>query len=163
MRIRGKVIRYGDDINTDVIFPGRYLAITEPEEMAKHAMEDLDKDFLKKVKERSIIVAGKNFGCGSSREQAVICLKYAGIRAIVARSFARIFFRNAINQGIPVVELEDTSGIEDGEEIEIDLDEGTVRNLTKGEDYRFKPLPDFIRKIIDSGGLLNYTKERINR
>jgi len=163
MRIRGKVIRYGDDVNTDVIFPGRYLAITEPEEMAKHAMEDLDKDFLKKVKERSIIVAGKNFGCGSSREQAVICLKYAGIRAIVARSFARIFFRNAINQGIPVVELEDTSGIEDGEEIEIDLDEGTVRNLTKGEDYRFKPLPDFIRKIIDSGGLLNYTKERINR
>ncbi|HEX17260.1 MAG TPA: 3-isopropylmalate dehydratase small subunit [Thermoplasmatales archaeon] len=161
--MRGKVIRYGDDINTDVIFPGRYLAITEPEEMAKHAMEDLDKDFLKKVKERSIIVAGKNFGCGSSREQAVICLKYAGIRAIVARSFARIFFRNAINQGIPVVELEDTSGIEDGEEIEIDLDEGTVRNLTKGEDYRFKPLPDFIRKIIDSGGLLNYTKERINR
>jgi len=163
MRIRGKVIRYGDDINTDVIFPGRYLAITEPEEMAKHAMEDLDKDFLKKVKERNIIVAGKNFGCGSSREQAVICLKYAGIRAIVARSFARIFFRNAINQGIPVVELEDTSGIEDGEEIEIDLDEGTVRNLTKGEDYRFKPLPEFIRKIIDSGGLLNYTKERINR
>ena len=163
MRIRGKVIRYGDDINTDVIFPGRYLAITEPEEMAKHAMEDLDKDFLKKVKERSIIVAGKNFGCGSSREQAVICLKYAGIRAIVARSFARIFFRNAINQGIPVVELEDTSRIEDGEEIEIDLDEGTVRNLTKGEDYRFKPLPDFIRKIIDSGGLLNYTKERTNR
>lgn len=163
MRIRGKVIRYGDDINTDVIFPGRYLAITEPEEMAKHAMEDLDKDFLKKVKERSIIVAGKNFGCGSSREQAVICLKYAGIKAIVARSFARIFFRNAINQGIPVVELEDTSRIEDGEEIEIDLDEGTVKNLTKGEDYRFKPLPDFIRKIIDSGGLLNYTKERINR
>ncbi|RLF54233.1 MAG: 3-isopropylmalate dehydratase [Thermoplasmata archaeon] len=163
MRIRGKVIRYGDDINTDVIFPGRYLAITEPEEMAKHAMEDLDKDFLKKVKERSIIVAGKNFGCGSSREQAVICLKYAGIRAIVARSFARIFFRNAINQGIPVVELEDTSRIEDGEEIEIDLDEGTVKNLTKGEDYRFKPPPDFIRKIIDSGGLLNYTKERTNR
>ena len=163
MRIRGKVIRYGDDINTDVIFPGRYLAITEPEEMAKHAIEDLDKDFSKKVKERNIIVAGKNFGCGSSREQAVICLKYAGIRAIVARSFARIFFRNAINQGIPVVELEDTSGIEDGEEIEIDLDEGTVRNLTKGEDYRFKPLPEFIRKIIDSGGLLNYTKERINR
>jgi len=164
MKIRGKVIKYGDDINTDVIFPGRYLAITEPEEMAKHAMEDLDKDFLEKVKERKIIVAGKNFGCGSSREQAAMCLKYAGVEAIIAKSFARIFFRNAINQGLPIIECKEASNdIEDGEEIEIDLDEGVIKNLSNKKEYAFKPLPDFIQEIINAGGLLNHIRKRLNR
>ncbi|RLF40771.1 MAG: 3-isopropylmalate dehydratase [Thermoplasmata archaeon] len=164
MKIRGKVIKYGDDINTDVIFPGRYLAITEPEEMAKHAMEDLDKDFLEKVKERKIIVAGKNFGCGSSREQAAMCLKYAGVEAIIAKSFARIFFRNAINQGLPIIECKEASNdIEDGEEIEIDLDKGVIKNLSNKKEYAFKPLPDFIQEIINAGGLLNHIRKRLNR
>lgn len=164
MKIRGKVIKYGDDINTDVIFPGRYLAITEPEEMAKHAMEDLDKNFLEKVKERKIIVAGKNFGCGSSREQAAMCLKYAGVEAIIAKSFARIFFRNAINQGLPIIECKEASSdIEDGEEIEIDLDKGVIKNLSNKKEYAFKPLPDFIQEIINAGGLLNHIRKRLNR
>ncbi len=164
MKIRGKVIKYGDDINTDVIFPGRYLAITEPEEMAKHAMEDLDKDFLEKVKERKIIVAGKNFGCGSSREQAAMCLKYAGVEAIIAKSFARIFFRNAINQGLPIIECKEASNdVEDGEEIEIDLDKGVIKNLSNKKEYAFKPLPDFIQEIINAGGLLNHIRKRLNR
>ncbi|MCD6411155.1 MAG: 3-isopropylmalate dehydratase small subunit [Thermoplasmata archaeon] len=164
MIIRGKVIKYGDDINTDVIFPGRYLAITEAEEMAKHAMEDLDPDFLKKVKERNILVAGKNFGCGSSREQAAICLKYAGVKAIVARSFARIFFRNAINQGIPIVESPKAiEFINDGDEIEIDLERGEIKNLSTGKTFSFKPLPAFIRDIINAGGLVESMKKRLSK
>jgi len=163
MKIRGRVIKYGDDINTDVIFPGRYLAITEPEEMAKHAMEDLDKDFLEKVKERKIIVAGKNFGCGSSREQAAMCLKYAGVEAIVAKSFARIFFRNAINQGLPIIESEEASeNIDDDDEIEVDLDKGVIKNLSKNGAYSFKPLPEFIQEILNAGGLLDHIKKRLS-
>jgi len=163
MRIKSRVIKYGDDINTDVIFPGRYLAITEPEEMARHAMEDLDKDFFEKIKERKIIVAGKNFGCGSSREQAAICLKYAGVEAIVAKSFARIFFRNAINQGLPIIESEEASeNIDDNDEIEIDLDRGVIKNLSKNETYSFKPLPEFIQEILNAGGLLNHIKKKLS-
>ena len=162
MIVKGKVIKYGDDINTDVIFPGRYLAITDPKEMAEHAMEDLDKDFLEKVKERRVIVAGKNFGCGSSREQAATCLKYAGVEAIVAKSFARIFFRNAINQGMPVIESAEASeDIDDGDEIEIILDRGVIKNLSKGKEYNFKPLPAFIMEIIKDGGLVNHLKKSI--
>ncbi|HDO19589.1 MAG TPA: 3-isopropylmalate dehydratase small subunit [Thermoplasmatales archaeon] len=161
MKVKGRVLKYGDDINTDVIFPGRYLAITEPEEMAKHAMEDLDPEFLQKLSKGDIIVAGKNFGCGSSREQAATCLKYAGVGAIIAKSFARIFFRNAINQGLLIVEsTEAADRIQEGDEIEIDVSEGIIRNLTKGESYSFKPLPEFIRNILEAGGLLNHIKKK---
>jgi len=162
MIIKGKVLKYGDDINTDVIFPGRYLAITDPKEMAEHAMEDLDKDFLKKLKEANIIVAGKNFGCGSSREQAATCLKYAGVKAIVAKSFARIFFRNAINQGIPIIETKEAvDNIDEGDEIEIDTENGIINNLTKGTSFSFTSLPPFIQDIIDAGGLINSLKKKI--
>ncbi|MBC7081094.1 MAG: 3-isopropylmalate dehydratase small subunit [Thermoplasmatales archaeon] len=161
MIIKGRVIKYGDNINTDVIYPGRYLEITDPKEMAKHAMEDLDKNFHEKLKNAKIIVAGKNFGCGSSREQAVTCLKYAGIEAIIAKSFARIFFRNAINEGIPALEFE-TDKIDERDEIEIDVENGKIRNLTKSETYDVKPLPKFLLSIIKEGGLIPYMKVRKN-
>lgn len=161
MLIRGKVIKYGDDINTDVIFPGRYLEITVPEEMAKHAMEDLDTNFLEKVKEANIIVAGKNFGCGSSREQAATCLKYAGIDAIIAKSFARIFFRNAINQGLLVIECRDTDEINDGDKLEINVDDGIINNLSNGKKFEFKPMPKFLMEIIKNGGLIPYIRRKI--
>ena len=137
-----RVWKYGDDINTDVIFPGKYTySILDPEEMAEHALEDLDPDFAKKVNPGDVIVAGKNFGCGSSREQAAICLKYAGVQAVVAKSFARIFFRNAINQGLPVLQSEEAvENIEDGEEIEIDFAKGEI----KGNEgiFKFPPFPE---------------------
>jgi len=156
------VLKYGDDINTDVIFPGRYLALTEPEEIAAHAMEDLDPDFLKKLNKGDILVAGKNFGCGSSREQAAIALKYAGVGAIVAKSFARIFYRNAINQGIPVIECpEGVEAIEDGDEVEIDLDKGVIKDISKNKIFNFKPLPEFIQKILSKGGLLPFLKQSL--
>ncbi|MEM1513743.1 MAG: 3-isopropylmalate dehydratase small subunit [Candidatus Thermoplasmatota archaeon] len=161
MIIKGRVIKYGDNINTDVIYPGRYLEITDGKEMAKHAMEDLDSNFHEKVKNAKIIVAGKNFGCGSSREQAVTCLKYAGIEAILAKSFARIFFRNAINEGIVALEF-DTDKIEEGDEIEINVSEGKIRNLSKSEIYDVKPLPQFLLSIIEKGGLIEYMKVRKN-
>ena len=160
--IKGKALKYGDDINTDVIFPGRYLALTEPEEIAAHAMEDLDPAFLKKLNKGDIIVAGKNFGCGSSREQAAIALKYAGVGAIVARSFARIFYRNAINQGIPVIECSEcVEIIEDGDEIEIDLDKGVIVDKSKNRTFNFKPLPEFIQNILRQGGLLPFLKQTL--
>lgn len=163
MLIKGKVIRYEDDVNTDVIFPGRYLAITDPKEMAQHAMEDLDSDFHEKVKSSRIIVAGKNFGCGSSREQAATCLKYAGVEAIIAKSFARIFYRNAINQGLPIIELgEAAEDIEEGDDVEIDTKEGVVKNLTKNREYSFHPLPPFIQEIIDAGGLINSLRKKLS-
>jgi len=156
MFLKSKVIKYGDDINTDVIYPGRYLEITEAEEMAKHAMEDLDENFHEKVREAKIIVAGKNFGCGSSREQAATCLKYAGIDAIIAISFARIFFRNAINKGIVAIECKDAYKIEERDEIEIDVEGGEIKNISKGEVYYVKPLPPFLLNIIKAGGLIEY-------
>lgn len=160
MLVKGKVLKYGDDINTDVIFPGRYLDITDSEEMAKHAMEDLDPDFPKKLEGEGIIVAGKNFGCGSSREQAATCLKYAGVKAIVAKSFARIFYRNAINQGLPVFDSSETDEISEGDMIEIDTDGGVMRDETSGMSYRVIPLPSFLDEIIKSGGLIESLKSR---
>jgi len=162
MIIKSRVIKYGDDINTDVIFPGRYLEIIDANEMAKHAMEDLDEHFHEKIKEAKIIVAGKNFGCGSSREQAATCLKYAGVEAIIAKSFARIFFRNAINQGLLVLECKEIDEIDGGDEIEIDSEKGEIRNLSKGKILKVKPLPPFILEIIKSGGLIHYMKRRQN-
>jgi 3-isopropylmalate/(R)-2-methylmalate dehydratase small subunit len=160
--IKGRAWKYGDDINTDVIFPGRYLAMTDPEEMAEHAMEDLDPDFVNQVQEGDIVVAGSYFGCGSSREQAVTCLKYAGISAIVAKSFARIFYRNAVNLGMPVVQCHETDEIEKGQELEIDLEGGELRIADTGETLQFKPLPEFILGIIEDGGLIPNLRKKLN-
>ncbi len=161
MAIKGRVHKYGDDINTDVIFPGRYTYKNlSEEEMASHAMEDLDPDFSRKVKKGDIIFAGKNFGMGSSREQAVLALKYAGISAIVAKSFARIYYRNAINSGLPAIEApEAVDAVEEGDEVEIDLQNGVIRT-PKGE-FKFPPFPPKVREILDAGGLIPYIKSRI--
>jgi 3-isopropylmalate/(R)-2-methylmalate dehydratase small subunit len=158
---QGKVWKYGDDINTDVIFPGKYTYTPmEPQEMAKHALEDLDPEFAKKVEPGDVIVAGKNFGCGSSREQAATCLKAAGVRAVIAKSFARIFFRNAINQGLPVIQSVDASeGIEKGEEVEIDFSTGLCK--TAKAEYIFSPLPESVIGILEAGGLIPYTKKKL--
>jgi 3-isopropylmalate/(R)-2-methylmalate dehydratase small subunit len=155
----GKVWKYGDDVNTDVIFPGKYTyQPMTPEEMAKHAMEDLDPSFAANVKPGDVIVAGKNFGCGSSREQAATCLKAAGVAAIVAPSFSRIFFRNAINEGLPVIELANgTEAIKMGDEISIDFEAGTVGHA--GATYRFPALPPEVLAILEDGGLIPHVKK----
>ncbi|KPJ65425.1 3-isopropylmalate dehydratase [candidate division WOR-1 bacterium DG_54_3] len=160
---KGRVWKYGDNINTDVIFPGKYTySILEPEEMARHALEDLDPDFAKKVKPGDIIVAGKNFGCGSSREQAATCLKYAGIQAVVAKSFARIFFRNAINQGLPVLQSEEAvDNIENGEEITIDFTKGEIKG--KKGIFKFPSFPESVLGILEAGGLIAYTKKKLEQ
>jgi 3-isopropylmalate/(R)-2-methylmalate dehydratase small subunit len=161
--MRGKVFKYGDDVNTDVIFPGKYTyTITDPKEMAQHGLEDLDPDFIKKVKEGDIIVAGKYFGCGSSREQAVTCLKEAGISVVVAQSFARIYYRNCINSGLPPLVLEDTSEIHTGDELDIDIETGKITNTTTGCTYTVKPLPPFVMEIINDGGLIPHLKKVIS-
>ncbi len=160
--VKGKAWVYGDDINTDVIFPGRFLNIVEPDEMAEHAMEDLDTEFKGNVQKDDIVVAGKNFGCGSSREQAATCLKYAGVGAIVAKSFARIYYRNSINLGIPIlISDEAPDRISKGDELEVDLENGTIKNLTKNEDFVVKPLPVFILGIIKDGGLIPNLKKKL--
>jgi len=161
MSIQGKVWKYGDDINTDVIFPGKYTyTITDRKEMAAHALEDLDPGFAKAVKPGEIIVAGSNFGCGSSREQAATCLKEAGVAAVVASSFARIFFRNAINEGLPLVECPPAvAAIEAGEEVEIDFENGII-STPKGT-YRFPGLPESVMGIVREGGLIPYTRKMI--
>jgi len=158
---KGRVWKYGDNINTDVIFPGKYTySILEPEEMARHALEDLDPDFAQKVKPGDIIIGGKNFGCGSSREQAATCLKYAGVQAVVAKSFARIFFRNAINQGLPVLQsAEAVENIQDGEEVEVDFARGEIKG-EKGT-FKFSPFPDSVLGILEAGGLISYTKKKL--
>ena len=158
---KGKVWKFGDDVNTDVIFPGKYTySILDPEEMAKHALEDLEPEFASQVKPGDIIVAGKNFGCGSSREQAATCLKFAGVQAVIAKSFARIFFRNAINQGLPVVQCsEAVDSIESGEEIAIDFAKGKIE--TEKGTFAFAPLPESVLQILEAGGLISYTKTKI--
>jgi 3-isopropylmalate/(R)-2-methylmalate dehydratase small subunit len=158
---KGRVWKYGDDINTDVIFPGKYTySVLEPEEMARHALEDLDPDFARQVKPGDVIVAGRNFGCGSSREQAATCLKYAGVQAVIARSFARIFFRNAINQGLPVLQSEEAAdSIKDGEEIEIDFSSGKIK--TEKGAFAFSPFPESVLGILKEGGLIPYTRKKL--
>lgn len=157
--IEGRIWRYGDDVNTDVIFPGRYTyKQMAPEEMARHALEDLDPAFASEVEQGDVIVAGRNFGCGSSREQAATCLKAAGVAAVVARSFARIFFRNAINNGLPVIELaEGIDTMEKGDPIGIDFERGIVAH--KGSEHRFPPLPEEVLAILQDGGLIPHTKK----
>jgi len=158
---RGTVWIYGDSVNTDVIFPGRYTyQLMPPEEMAKHAMEDLDPSFASGVKPGDVVVAGKNFGCGSSREQAAACLKAAGVQAVVAKSFARIYFRNAINLGLAVLQCDEAvDALEAGDRVDVDFARGEIRS-EKGT-YRFLPLPDSVIGIIEAGGLLEYTKKRL--
>lgn len=162
-KFKGRVFKYGDNINTDVIFPGRYTYVQmTPEEMASHALEDLDPEFAKKVKEGDVIVAGENFGMGSSREQAAFSLKYAGVGAIIAKSFARIFFRNAINAGLPVIVSKEASEkLKDGDEVEIDLEKGTIR---RGDDvFEFPPLRKDILEILEDGGLIPHTKKKLGK
>jgi 3-isopropylmalate/(R)-2-methylmalate dehydratase small subunit len=159
-KIRGRVIKLGDDIDTDVIYPGRYLPIIDAEEMAEHALEGLDPAFPKRICQGDIIFAGKNFGCGSSREQAATCLKAAGIAAVVAKSFSRIFFRNGINQGLPlIVSDEAIERVGDGDEVEIDFSQGKIA-LKSGDTLVFSEFPEFIFSILDAGGLIPYVKQK---
>ena len=159
MKCRGKVIKYGNNVDTDVIIPARYLNTSEPAELAKHCMEDLDKDFAKKLNKGGIIVAGKNFGCGSSREHAPISLKAAGVSCIIASTFARIFYRNSINIGLPILECPEASaGIADGDEVEIDFDTGVISDRTSGKEYKAMPFPAFMQEIVASDGLINYIR-----
>ena len=159
-RITGRVWKYGDDVNTDVIFPGKYTySISDRKEMAQHALEDLDPDFVRNVRPGDIIVAGKNWGCGSSREQAVISVKEAGVGAIVARSFARIYFRNCINEGLPIVTCDAVDTVERGDEITIDFGAGTV--TTPGGEYTFPPLAPSVMEIRNAGGLVPHVRQKL--
>jgi 3-isopropylmalate/(R)-2-methylmalate dehydratase small subunit len=161
MNAHGKVIKYGDNIDTDVIIPARYLSTSDPAELAAHCMEDIDREFLKKVKIGDIMAGGKNFGCGSSREHAPIAIKASGISCVVATTFARIFYRNAINIGLPIIECAEASAkLQDGDEAEIDFDTGIITNISRGESYCGKPFPPFIQNIIASGGLMNAIKKQ---
>jgi len=156
MIIKGKVHKFGNNINTDDIIAAKYLVSHDEKELAKHCMENIAPDFLKKVTPGNIIVAGSNFGCGSSREHAPLALKGCGIASVVAKSFAGIFFRNAINIGLPFLELDKTDKISDGDSLEIDLAHGIIKNLTKNETYKTQPFPEFLQKIIEKGGLMKY-------
>lgn len=157
-KITGKVWNFGANIDTDVIIAARYLNSSDPEHLAKYVMEDADPDFPKKLQKGDIIVAGENFGCGSSREHAPIALKAAGVAAVVAPSFARIFYRNAFNMGLPIFELPESLEIKEGEEISIDLDNGEITNNTKNKTYKFIPIPPFMQELISTGGLINFAK-----
>ncbi|MBM4135553.1 MAG: 3-isopropylmalate dehydratase small subunit [Nitrospira sp.] len=162
MLIKGKVWRFGNDVDTDAIIPARYLNTSDPEELAKHIMEDADRDFPNKVKAGDIIVAGKNFGCGSSREHAPIVIKAAGIQAVIAKSFARIFYRNAFNIGLPIFEsAEAAEKIKEADEIEIDADNGIIRNVTTRKTYKANPIPPFMQELISAGGLVEWTKRKL--
>lgn len=164
MIIKGKVWRFGDDIDTDAIIPARYLNTSDPAELARHVMEDADREFPSKVRRGDIIVAGKNFGCGSSREHAPIAIKAAGIQAVIAKTFARIFYRNSFNIGLPIFESPEASErIGEGDEIEIDADKGIIRNITKSEEYKARPIPPFMQELIESGGLIEWTKKKLQR
>ena len=155
MITKGKVHKYGDNVDTDVIIPARYLNTSDPRELATHCMEDIDKDFTKKVAAGDIMVGGANFGCGSSREHAPIAIKNSGISCVIAKTFARIFFRNSINIGLAILECPEASEkIDAGDKVEIDFDTGVITNLTKNETYKAEPFPEFIQKIIENGGLI---------
>ncbi len=153
------VWKFGDDIDTDAIIPGKYLTLNKPDELAKHAFEGVRPEFAREVKDGDIIVAGFNFGCGSSREHAPLALKGAKVKCIIAKSFARIFFRNSINIGLPLLECLDTDKIKKDDRIEVDFESGVITNNTKGESYEATPLPDFVRGIVEAGGLIEYAKK----
>lgn len=158
---KGRVFKYGDNVDTDVIIPARYLNSSDPAELASHCMEDIDKDFVNKVTKGDIMVATKNFGCGSSREHAPIAIKAAGVSCVIAETFARIFYRNAINIGLPIIECAEASkGIDEGDEVEVDFDSGVIKNLTKNETYQGQAFPEFMQKIIAVEGLVNYINNK---
>ena len=164
MALKGTSHKFGANVDTDVIIPARHLSISEPKELAKHCMEDIDADFMKKMKTGDIIVAGANFGCGSSREHAPLAIKAAGISCVVASSFARIFYRNALNIGLPILECEEAVKKTDtGDILEIELATGEIRNLTKNECFTAKPYPPFMLELISSGGLIEYTRRKLQR
>lgn len=162
MEAQGKVHKYGDNIDTDVIIPARYLNTSSHKELAAHCMEDIDADFVNNVKEGEIMVAGKNFGCGSSREHAPIAIKASGIACVIASTFARIFYRNALNIGLAILECDEAAeDINDGDEVKVDFDTGVITNVTTGKTYQAQPFPPFIQNIITKGGLLNSIKDRL--
>ena len=164
MKVTGTAMKFGDNVDTDVILPGKYLVLIDPRELAKHAMEGLDSTFPEKAKKRVIVVGGKNFGCGSSREQAPLALKYAGVKCVLADSFARIFFRNAINIGLPVIEYNGISAaISNGDEVTVDLESGTIQNLTKDGIFQPAKLPPFILEILADGGLIENLRRRLKK
>lgn len=157
----GKVFKFGDNVDTDVIIPARYLNSSDPKELAEHCMEDIDADFVKKVSPGDLIVATKNFGCGSSREHAPLAIKAAGVSCVIAETFARIFYRNAINIGLPIIECpEAAKDIDDGDEVEVDFDSGKITNKTRGTTYQGQAFPPFMQQIIDCGGLVNYINQK---
>ena len=159
--MQGKVWKFGDNIDTDLIIAARYLNTSEPSELAKYVMEDADPEFVSKMNEGDIIVAGENFGCGSSREHAPIALKAAGVAAVIAPTFARIFYRNAFNMGLPIFELKEANEIDEGDTVRIDMERGEVINITQAKTYKFTPIPDFMQALVDAGGLIEFAKEEI--
>lgn len=159
--INGKVWRFGKDIDTDLIIAARYLNTSIPEELAKHVMEDADPEFVNKMSVGDVIVADENFGCGSSREHAPIALKAAGVAAVIAPTFARIFYRNAFNMGLPIFELPEAAEIKEGDTISIDMDKGTITNQTQNKTYNFTPIPPFMQELIDAGGLMSFAKKEV--
>jgi len=164
MKVTGTAIKFGDNVDTDVILPGKYLVLIDQKDLAKHALEGLDPAFPEKAKKGVIIVGGKNFGCGSSREQAPLALKYAGVKCVIAESFARIFFRNAINIGLPVIECKEISAVVDaGDELVVDFDAGTIQNLSKRKSLQVVKLPPFIQEILSDGGLIENLRKRSNK
>jgi 3-isopropylmalate/(R)-2-methylmalate dehydratase small subunit len=159
---KGKAHKYGANVDTDAIIPARYLNVSDPDLLAQHCMEDIDIDFVKRVKKGDIIVATTNFGCGSSREHAPLAIKASGISCVIARSFARIFFRNSIDIGLPVLESDDApDGVNMGDSIEVDLEKGIINNITTGKQYQSKPYPEFMSELVKAGGLIEYTKQRV--
>lgn len=162
MTLRGKTWRYGKNIDTDVIIPGRYCNLSDPKELAKHCMEDLDPSFVTKIAQGDFIVADSNFGCGSSREVAPLCIKAAGISGVIAHSFARIFYRNSINIGLPIFECpEAVEGIQEGDEVEVDPATGVISNLTRGTKFQAAAFPEFMQQIMASGGLVGYAEKKL--
>ena len=162
MKAQGKVFKYGNDIDTDVIIPARHLNTTDPKELAKHCMEDIDKNFINEVKEGDVIVALKNFGCSSSREHAPLAIKAAGISCVIAKSYARIFYRNSFNIGLPILECDEAAEkIQAGDEISVDFESGIIINKTKNEEYKAEPFPEFIQQIINQGGLVGYVSKKL--
>lgn len=153
--------KFGDNIDTDVIIAARYLNTSEPALLAKHVMEDADPSFSSKVGKGDIIVAGENFGCGSSREHAPIAIKAAGVDIVIAKSFARIFYRNAFNTGLLILECKDTDKITEGDKLEVSLDNGSIKNLSKNEEYKFEAMPEFMQELVKAGGLINYAKKKL--
>jgi 3-isopropylmalate dehydratase, small subunit len=163
MEVKGKVFKYADNVDTDVIIPARYLNVSSGEELAKYCMIDIDKDFMKNMEKGDIIVAKKNFGCGSSREHAPLAIKCAGVSCVIATTYARIFYRNAINIGMPILECEEAANdIEGGNEVKVDFATGIITNVTKGKTYQAQPFPEFMQKIMSEGGLVNYTSKKIS-